>query len=1081
MSEYDSSHDEAEPHDADERGRNHAGHTHETLDESAFDDVSIGRRQFGRLAAAVGAALALPGNAVADLENETMTDEYEYVVNHTPDDYPAPTLIRFADTSGIDDLLGLDLEVDDDWILEERSVAYAQLTTAQVEDVVDLPTAEELSYTPGSNPFWRLGYYPLGVFPQPHRSVDFVDYEQMIDGLSHLESEHGDRLNFFPIDEDAQYGESPGHYNYVSDRDDPKDVYVAELTNDVRDRESFEEKRKVMFVLGMHGLERAGVEAGTRFIEQLLRGTEQETANLLDDAVLLFLFANPDGWVARSPQHSSGWQLAGPGTGLPRAPAAPLYERGNAEIYDTNRQYPTVGWIDPAHFPSEPDPDRAVGDSPPRDVVERVPDSLGIVEHFRNYENITHGADLHGMFWNSDFILGMINQNEYTQDEFHDLYEMNRVLEADLEEELDDWETLADVQEAATGDYNPEVLFPILPETAYDYSTIWDAIGYTITGGLIGWMAADESLGGLGVTTMGFEMAYSHMIGGNVYNPELVDIQTRGYQASIRTMTEYALRDVDSSVVSDGESVAYVATDGLTRSSDDLEFASDTSLAVETTSTTVAPGETATISFDVEEGVHTLSVNPHADDGLADAILRGPAGSAVRTSRPSETNANAHHHHEPWTVKRPRAGTWTVEFTSLMADSDPEDVIEPEVEVGTLSAEGNPDPREALGFEQEEYEVTPLEFFADYDASNAGVEVVELTVDDVKSGAHHDHENLVVVHDDFAADAEYVAALDDYVEADGNLVLTDTGVALLAELESAPGVSDDDVTRNAEFEVAHLDEKDEDHPLLTDARPIQQLLWKVAPLGYAYAEEAPMTLVDPDAFESSGGLSAGKTDGQVAAGSIFTDPDEWQGIHVVGGLLPPASQENLHPFGLMNHAVSFFGHTVFTNALGFEQVRTVDGEEIKRFGDADQGPIEGEEPAFTVEGDREDSGSVFTGGQTNRTELDVDVLEPDDETVLVRDTVPENWGVDEEYGDVEATAPATNGGTHVYFGLDDPAGSYEELTHFAEAPDDVLESDAYEFGPIAVSRDAGDGTLTDREWIDLEDTDRDVTVVAEDV
>ncbi|MFC4438994.1 MULTISPECIES: M14 family metallopeptidase [Natrialbaceae] len=1053
---------------------------HKIPDGSAFDGVPISRRQFGRLAGAVGAALTLPGNAVADLEDATMTDEYEYVVNHTPDDYPVPTLIRFADDSGLDDLLGLDIELEDDWLLEEQSVAYAQLTTAQVREVLDIPTAEELSYTPGSNPFWRLGYYPLGVFPQSYRSVDFVDYEQTIDGLSHLESEHGDRLNFFPIDEDVRYGESPGHYNYVSDRDDPKDVYVAEVTNDVRDRESFAEKQKVMFVLGMHGLERAGVEAGTRFIEQLLRGTERETASLLDDAVLLFLFANPDGWVARSPQYSSGWQLGGPGTGLPRAPAAPLYERGNAEIYDTNRQYPTVGWIDPAHFPSEPDPDRSVGDSPPQDVVERVSDSLGIVEHFREYENVTHGADLHGMFWNSDFILGMINQNEYTQDEFHDLYEMNRVLETDLEEELDDWETLADVQDAATGDYNPEVLFPILPETAYDYSTIWDAIGYTITGGLIGWMAADESLGGLGVTTMGFEMAYSHMIGGNVYNPELVDIQTRGYQASIRTMTEYALRDVDSSVVSDGESVAYVATDRLTRSSDELSFTSDgdgggngdTSLAVETSATTVAPGETATVSFDVEEGVHTLSANPHADDGLVDAVLRGPEGSVVRSSRPSETNADAHHHHEPWTVKHPAAGTWTVEFTSLMADSDPEDVIEPEVQIGTLSAEGNPDPREALGFEQEAYEVTPLEFFADYDASNAGVEVVELTVDDVKSGAHREHENLVVVHDDFADDAEYVAALDEYVEADGNLVLTDTGVALLAELESAPGVSADDVTRNAEFEVAHIEEKDEDHPLLTDTRPIQQLLWKVAPLGYAYAEEAPMTLVDADAFEASSGLSAGETDGQVAAGSIFTDPDEWQGIHVVGGLLPPASQENLHPFGLMNHAVSFFGHTVFTNALGFEQVRTVDGEETKRFGDADQ------TPPFAVDGERNDSGSVFTGGQTNRTELDVEATEP----VLVRDTVPENWAVDEEYGDVEATTPAMGGGTHVYFGLDDPRASYEELAHFAQAPDDVLDSDTYEFGPIAVSRDTdGDDTLTDREWIELEETDREVTVVAEDV
>ncbi|MEM4780097.1 MAG: S8 family serine peptidase [Halalkalicoccus sp.] len=133
-----------------------------------------------------------------------------------------------------------------------------------------------------------------------------------------------------------------------------------------------------------------------------------------------------------------------------------------------------------------------------------------------------------------------------------------------------------------------------------------------------------------------------------------------------------------------------------------------------------------------------------------------------------------------------------------------------------------------------------------------------------------------------------------------------------------------------------------------------------------------------------------------------------------------------------------------------------------------------------VDGEREDSGSVFTGGQTNRTELDVEVLNPEGEEVLVRDTVPEGWEVDEDNGDVEATTPAFGGGTHVYFGIDDPGDAYEELTHFARAPDDVEESDRYAFGPVAVTTDTGDGTLTDREWIDVSGTERTVTVAAEE-
>lgn len=1057
-------------------------HEQHDLTDGAFDDVSIDRRTFVRLAGAIGGALALPGSASADLEDSAMTDEYEYAVNHTPDEYEVATLIRFSDESGIDDLLELDIEVDDDWIMTDPPAAYAQLTTAQVEDVLEIPTAEELSYTPGSNPFWRLGYYPMGVFPAPHRAVDFIDYEQMIDGMAHLESEHPDMFNFYALDDgnphDVSYGRSPGHHNRLTDRRDPKDLHVAEITKDIdeiRGTEEFEERQKVVFEASMHGLERAGPEACYRFIERILTGRELEYEQFLEDCVLIVLSCNPDGWVARSPQYDSGWQTGGPGASHPRLPAAPLHERGNAEVYDTNRQYPTVGWIDPAHHPAEPDEDRWAEDNP-HDIVNTVPDAMGVVEHFRQYENLTHGADLHAMFWNSDFILGLINQIEYTQDEFHDLYEMNRTLEESLEEAMDDWETLAEVQEEATGNFNPEALMPVLPETAYDYSTIWDTIGYTITGGLIGFMGASEDRGGLDITTMAFEMAYSHIIGGNVYNPELADKWVTGYVEAMKTMTEYALRDVNSEIATpDGEptEVAYVTTDELTRSSDELSFLHDddeddggTELASTEHELVVDAESTETLTFEVSEGLHTLSVHAHAPYGLVNVVLRDPSGNEVRSYRPSEFNGDGHHHIPPMAVRNPAGGEWTLEVESLMA----EEATELHAHLGTLQSDtGHPDPRDALGFEQEEYEVTPLAFFDDFEAENELVSTVTLTPEEVAAdGVDADH--LVIVHDDRGDDpAGYVESVDAFVESDGNLVVTDTGLHLLADMETAPAVGEGDVVDET-FGVSHFEEKAEDHPLLTDTRPIQRMTWKVAPLGYPYADDAPMTLLDADAFEASGGTVAGTTDGLVSCGSIFTDGGKWQGIHAIGGLFPPASQRELHPFGLKDYVLSYFGLTTLTNALGFEQRRFVDGELVRSVGDLEQGPT------FAADGDREDSGSVFTGGQTNRTELDVGATEP----VLVRDTVPEGWDVDEEHGDVEATTPAFGGGTHVYFGLEEPRDVYEELTHFAEAPDDLLESGEYTFGPIAVSRDTDDGTLTDRKWILLGGTERDVTVVAEE-
>ena len=53
----------------------------------------------------------------------------------------------------------------------------------------------------------------------------------------------------------------------------------------------------------------------------------------------------------------------------------------------------------------------------------------------------------------------------------------------------------------------------------------------------------------------------------------------------------------------------------------------------------------------------------------------------------------------------------------------------------------------------------------------------------------------------------------------------------------------------------------------------------------------------------------------VAAGSITSDGT---GIRIVGGLLPPATQDHLHPFGLNEYSISQLGVELLTNALGYE-------------------------------------------------------------------------------------------------------------------------------------------------------------------
>lgn len=930
-----------------------------------FTDSSIDRRTFIKLSAATAGAVMLPGNATSEVTSAKLTDEYQFIVNHTPTEHSIPTLVRFSDTSGLAAIDSL-IEGETMTTMEPEPAAFTLLTASEVERVIELPTAETLSHSPGSNPFWRLGYYPLGVFPEPERSLDFIDYEQMIDGMEHLKANHPDRLNFYSI------GKSPGFENAISGRDDSKDVYVAEVTNDIDDEETFESKTKILYSLSIHGAERQGVEAGTRFIEKILTGREPETEALLDEAVLIFLYPNPDGWVAPHPQY----------------PDQPTYKRGNAEVGDTNRQFPVTGWINPAHYPAEPDganlQDDQSGVDPdvPDEVAASVPDALAMVEHLREYENLSYGADFHGAAHSRNFVFGLISQDQFSHVDLHALYQMNHAIDRSMSDDLAEWTTAADIQETITGDENVEVIdFGVLPEEAYDWASIWDTVKYTDSGFVGDWFAHPEELGGLGMTTMDLEMTYSSP----VYAPRLVDMWVRGFQAVVRGLAEYAVQnsdtpntenEFDASVETAGNSTAVVTTDALTRSSTDLSFVEDerngtTQRTTTRRQATLYPDVPTHVEFTVPEATHSQVLEIHPDADSIDRIaIRRPAGKEI-----VQFQADDHHIETgEWILRAPEPGPLVARL-----EGDVQRPTDVELKVTTLQSTGeHPDPSEAIGFEQRGYKVSPFTFFdkeflpadelhhfereTDYnDVTDAPVDAISRKK--VNPGFSKKYDNLVIIHDEGIDDDQYIAALDEFVAAGGNLVLTDTGVKLLAEMENelAAPFSQSDFRRNATFYVAHIQDRLESHPLLEGSRPIQQQLWKPTPLGYATgstgnrphesagvvtgpvdASEAPMTLVSNEAFTAANGDVAGWTDGAVSAGTLRhkdssgTIRDLIEGdtgtIHVIGGLFPPATQANLHPFGLLDYSHSFLGHTMLTNALGYVQKRSVAGEVVQEIG-----------------------------------------------------------------------------------------------------------------------------------------------------
>lgn len=878
--------------------------TRDETEYGRFGDVPVSRRRFVRLSAATAGALALPGNALSDHSSPKTDDLYEFLRNHTRDDYRIPTLIRLEDESGLEALSGVDVASYRETGVPEPA-AYGQLDEDAIPAILDIEAVSELEFSPGANPFWKLGGYSEGVFPDPATAVDYIGFEETEAGLSYLSERHPDRLGLTSI------GESPGHHDLLEGDRDPKDLWVAELTNDVEDGDAFEDKEKLVYTLSIHGDERVGVEAGNRFIERVLAGEERGVEALLNEVVLVFLYANPDGWVAREPRYPGQFDA---------------FERVSATEIDPNRQYPTAGWIDPVHYPADPDGEDLIDDSPgidedvPEGVAEHAPDSLAIAHHMRGYENVELFVDLHGMNWSEEFVVSLVANGQFDHRKLAEMDRINRAVGAGIEDEIGSLEENREAISLGPERYDlvreeggdlPENE-EMLPESLYDFGTVHDTIGYGTTGALLSWAAHPEEAGGLGAKSLALEMAFSNTITPMEpeYIPELVATQAGAYIGALRAMSREATRG-SPSAISGERSTAAVTADSLTRSADTLSFVGAESETTRTT-TEIDADDGKTVTFTVSPPTDEISV--HVRPGTAEpvhATLVGPDGAHRR----SFDGANGQSSHEAdWPIGDPDVGQWRVEMETPRSTGTEVTILVDAIVSDT--SDDAPDPRDVLDYEQRLYDSTPLTYFEDYDESTEG-NIEFVSPEEVEAGVLTEngepvYENVVLIHD--AIDA--TDAIDEYIEAGGDLVLTDSGVSLLSDLHAeSVATIDSRAVSTGTYEFATLDEhRAGGHALLEATRETERELWTLAPRGYAVSEEAPVTTVVPEVFEAAGGSIAATIDGGVAVGSVGN-------VHVIGSLLPPSSQDHLHPFGLLDYSVSILGHTVLSNALGYETGR----------------------------------------------------------------------------------------------------------------------------------------------------------------
>jgi Zinc carboxypeptidase len=182
------------------------------------------------------------------------------------------------------------------------------------------------------------------IFPEPGTSIDFVQWEnndEYASGLNALETEYEDFVRVTTFEEyfDDEKATSAGG----------RPLHLVEITDF-----SVPDKRKVdvMVSMAVHGPERAGLEGSVRYMEDLAMWATNEPDHLLKNGTqkdsteftveealkkvhIYMSEVNPDGWAAGD-----------------NPPAGTnVYVRGNDNGFDLNRQWPTMGWLDPSREP----------------------------------------------------------------------------------------------------------------------------------------------------------------------------------------------------------------------------------------------------------------------------------------------------------------------------------------------------------------------------------------------------------------------------------------------------------------------------------------------------------------------------------------------------------------------------------------------------------------------------------------------------------------------------------------------------------------------------------------------------------
>ena len=663
-------------------------------------------------------------------------------------------------------------------------------------------------------------------------ATDYLSYAEVLNGAKFLADRFPDLLEVIRLDNayDNPDYVSAGIAKLAANENgdlkvlgrDRSPLYMFKVTDDKSDIPE-SERLHFAYSLSIHGFERAGLEGGIRAMEDLvtwaacekeayvdntpacgLEGpfpkkiVESETerpvptaGEALRNTVSYFFLPNPDGW--RNGQKSDAVELR---DGNPNTNYTPgvTFSRGNGNGVDLNRDWPNVGYTQKSHQPwSEPET-KAFGD-----VLLDIRDKTA-------ERKFAGGIDLHGMTTASAFSYTLLGADQRN-------YHKNQLT---VETSLRTWEDqtarLKWSPYIGDSDGDGESDRPAPIPVADQWGTIYDTLGYTVTGALGNWM--DDSRLGLGGVGINNEMALSNVAPNTAYEPGLNQTHIDGNKGLIYSQIAALMFEQRSTYVPGGK-IGYVfnpkrivdeggprpQNPGFQAQQDFEVLLPCQAEAQQQLPGNCGPGEYSTTG--------TTSYYEFDILGPAEKIHNG--GLTVTSTRPgTEHGATVGTVHasvalERWDTDHADGGKWIVEKDLSRTAVTLNDPVPGRWRVRFSHSTGFPR-RLAVDFDAVQAEEHPgqlpidassMDFFTDLNEwVPKGTELEAVSITDVVAGGRlRAYDSLIVVNqlgnrNYLAAEHgltkaqldRYFANLDAFATGGGNLVLTDGALQALPEL-----------------------------------------------------------------------------------------------------------------------------------------------------------------------------------------------------------------------------------------------------------------------------------------------------------